>query len=134
MTARGDREGMERRRTTARGSKGKRDVKEVAPKKQSILLSSIPDSLPRPDVARLIPLEVAWELRAVPLAIEDGVLTVAMSSPDDDESIDAVIKAVGCEVFPVLSPPDQIESAFQRLRALSLAASCDQREPTIGER
>lgn len=78
----------------------------------------IPATLPRPEVARLVPLEVALELRAVPLAIEEGVLTVAMADPNQHEAIEALTGVTGHEVFPVWTPPDQLEAALQRLAAL----------------
>ncbi len=78
----------------------------------------IPVHLPMPEVARLIPLEMARELMAVPLAMEEEVLTVAMASPDDGESIEALEQISGHRVFLVLSPLDQLESALQRLEAL----------------
>ncbi len=78
----------------------------------------IPANLPTADVAKLIPWEVADELRAVPLAMEDGVITVAVAGPRAQESLEAVIRATGHKVYPVLSPPDQLEAALRRLRAM----------------
>lgn len=94
------------------------DINLAAHKRPSILFMDIPHSLPRPEVAKLIPLEVAVQLQVVPLAMEDGVLTVAVASPDAFESIDALVEITGYRVFPVLSPPDQLEAALERLRAL----------------
>ncbi len=78
----------------------------------------IPESLPTPAAAHIIPIEVALQLRAVPLAMEGGVLTVAMANPHDLEAVELLVKVSGHEVFPVLSPPDQLEAALQRLKAL----------------
>ena len=78
----------------------------------------IPKNLPGQEVAKLVPLQVALQLQAVPLAIEEGLLTVAMAAPDDRESLDALKKASGQQIFPVWSPPDQIEAALERLRHL----------------
>lgn len=86
----------------------------------------IPVHLPRPEVARLIPLEVARKLMAVPLAMEEGVLTVAMATPDDHESMKALAQISGHQVFLVLSPPEQLEAALQRLEALCYGDPCDQ--------
>jgi hypothetical protein len=94
------------------------DVNLVAHKSPSILFMNIPHSLPRPEVAKLVPLEVAVQLQVVPLAMEDGVLTVAVASPDAFEAIDALVEITGYRVFPVLSPADQLEAALERLRAL----------------
>jgi hypothetical protein len=87
----------------------------------------IPAHLPTPEVARLIPLEVARELMAVPLAKEEEVLTVAMASPDDRESIEALVEITGYQVFPVLSPPEQLESALERLETLYYGHPCEKK-------
>ncbi len=94
------------------------DINLAVHNRPSILFMNIPHSLPRPEVAKLVPLEVAVQLQVVPLAMEDGVLTVAVASPDAFESIDALAEITGHKVFPVLSPPDQLEAALERLRAL----------------
>ena len=86
----------------------------------------IPESLPMVAVAKLIPLEVARELMAVPLAMEEGILTVAMASPGDRESIEALTQISGHQVFLVLSPPSQLEAALQRLEAICYGDPCDQ--------
>lgn len=86
----------------------------------------IPAHLPRPEVAKLIPLEVARELMAVPLAMEEEVLTVAMANPHDRESTETLARISGHQVFPVLSPVDQLEAALQRLEALCYSDSCNQ--------
>ncbi len=94
------------------------DINLAAHNRPGILFTNIPHSLPRPEVAKLVPLEVAVQLHVVPLAMEDGVLTVAVASPDAFESMDALAEITGHNVFPVLSPPDQLEAALERLRAL----------------
>lgn len=96
-------------------------------KRQGIPSMDIPAHLPTPAVARLIPLEVARELMAVPLAMEEEVLTVAVASPDNRESIDALAQISGHQVFLVLSPPDQLEAALQRLEALCYGDPCEQK-------
>lgn len=103
-----------------------RSVTIDACKRLGIPSLDIPVSLPRPEVARLVPLEVARELMAVPLAMEEEVLTVAMASPDDRESIETLVEITGYQVFPVLSPPEQLESALERLEALWYGGSCEQ--------
>jgi len=93
-------------------------------RRRGIPSMDIPVNLPKPEVARLIPLEVARELMAVPLAMEEEVLTVAMASPDDRESIETLVEITGYQVFPVLSPPEQLESALERLEALYYGDPC----------
>lgn len=86
-------------------------------------------ALPTPEVVGLVPSEMALKLRAVPLAMEDGVLTVAMADPTERESIDALIEVTGHQVFPVWSPPNQLEAALERLAALSQAISDEPDSP-----
>lgn len=103
-----------------------RSVTVDACKRLGIPSMDIPAHLPTPEVARLIPLEVSRELMAVPLAMEKEVLTVAMASPDDCASIEALVEITGYQVFPVLSPPEQLESALERLEALYYGDPGDQ--------
>ena len=87
------------------------------------------DNLPTSAAAKLIPLEVARALGAVPLAVEEGVLTVAIASPDDREAIETLAQTSGHRVFVVLSPPDQLEAALQRLKALCYEQPSGEEEP-----
>lgn len=103
-----------------------RSVTIEACKRLGIPSMDIPDYLPTPEVARVIPLEVARELMAVPLAIEEGILTVAMASPYDGEAVAALVESSGYEIFPVLSPLDQLEAALQRVEGLWYGDPCDQ--------
>lgn len=89
-----------------------------ARKRLGIPSMDIPAHLPTPEVARLIPLEVARELVAVPLAMEEEVLTVAMASPHDPEAAKTLARISGHQVFAVSAPLDQLEAALQRLEAL----------------
>jgi len=83
-----------------------------------IVLIDIPERLPTRDVVRLVLPEVAEQLRAVPLAVEDGALTAAIASPRDRAAIDVLAEMTGYDVFPVLSPPHQWDAALERFRAL----------------
>lgn len=116
-----------------RGAHVGRSVTIDACKRLGIPSMDIPAHLPTPEVARLIPLEVARELMAVPLAQEEEVLTVAMASPDDRESIEALVEITGYRVFPVLSPPEQVESALERLEALYYGHPCEQKSAKENE-
>ncbi len=105
---------------------GEQGVIVGACRKLGIPSMDIPVDLPTPEVARVIPLEVARELMAVPLAIEEGILTVAMASPYDGEAVAALVESSGYEIFPVLSPLDQLEAALQRVEGLWYGDPCDQ--------
>jgi len=121
-----DWEEVNKGKTVERRFVGERRLTVGVCKRLAIPSMDIPAHLPRPEVARLIPLEVARELMAVPLAMEEEVLTVAVASPDNRESIDALAQISGHQVFLVLSPPDQLEAALQRLEALCYGDPCDQ--------
>ena len=95
-------------------------------KRRGIPWMDIPAHLPTPEVVTLIPLEVARELRAVPLAMEEGVLTVAVATFDGCQSIDFLTEISGCQIFLVLSPLDQLKVALQRLETLWEGGSCEQ--------
>lgn len=95
-------------------------------KRQGIPWMDIPAHLPTPEVATLIPLEVARELRAVPLAMEEGVLTVAVATFDGCQSIDFLTEVSGCQIFLVLSTLDQLKVALERLETLRGSGPCEQ--------
>jgi len=66
------------------------------------------------------------------LAMEEGVLTVAMASLDDWESVETLAEVSSYQVFLVLSPLDQLEAALQRLEALCCGDPCEQ--PSKGKK
>jgi|GEM_PF-4667650 len=127
-----DCEEVNKGKTVERRPAGERSSTVSGCRRRGIPCMNIPAHLPTPEIARLIPLEVARELMAVPLAMEEEVLTVAMASPDDRESIEALEQISGHQVFLVLSPLDQLESALQRLEALRYRDPGDQ--PTEEEK
>jgi hypothetical protein len=53
------------------------------------------DLVVNPKLARRLPSEVAWRCHALPLAEDDGRITVAMADPDDAEARDAVVAELG---------------------------------------
>jgi type IV pilus assembly protein PilB len=69
----------------------------------------------RPEVARLLPHEVARQYRAVPVAQEDGHLTVAMAEPHRPDLVESLAAMLGQPIFPVLSTAEEIEIALARL-------------------
>lgn len=48
-----------------------------------------------PGLARRLPSDLAWRFHALPLAEENGCVTIAMAYPDDAEARDAVVTALG---------------------------------------
>lgn len=68
------------------------------------------------EIMSLLPLEIARQYQAIPLAEEDGCLTVAMAKPDDQAYIAALEAATGYRIFPVYSSPLDISAALEQLR------------------
>ncbi|MBN1658536.1 MAG: universal stress protein [Anaerolineae bacterium] len=83
-----------------------------------------------PQVARRLPPELAWRLHALPVAEDNGQLTVAMANPDDPGARDAVVAALGPVACVVRADPDVIDSHLARIwgesatRPLDLIACC----------
>jgi type IV pilus assembly protein PilB len=67
-----------------------------------------------PDLIAVVPPEMAREYQLVPLAHEDGVLTIAMADPCNIVAVDAVRKAVGCAVNVAAASPAEIRAALER--------------------
>jgi type II secretory ATPase GspE/PulE/Tfp pilus assembly ATPase PilB-like protein len=59
-----------------------------------------------------IPLEVAKKTRAIGLYIFNGVLTVAMSSPDDQETVKRLGQIARIPVSPVFALPREVEDSI----------------------
>lgn len=70
---------------------------------------------PRPEVARLLPYDVARRYRAIPVAQEDGRLTVAMAEPHRPDLVATLTALLGLPIFPVLSAAEEIDIALDRL-------------------
>ena len=59
-----------------------------------------------------VPVEIARRVRAIPLYRLGDAVTVAMAGPADAKSVGALETFLGSRVSPVLSFPDEIESAI----------------------
>ena len=67
---------------------------------------------PPPDVMEAMTLEVAKRYRAVPVALRDGTLVVAISDPMDMETADALAFVLNRDVEYVCATPDAITKAI----------------------
>jgi len=76
---------------------------------------ALPSEMPRPEVARLLPQDIARRYRAIPVAQEDGRLTVAMAEPHRADLVSALAAVLGQPIFPVLSAAEEIDIALARL-------------------
>ena len=83
-----------------------------------------------PQVARRLPPDLAWRLHALPVAEDNGRITVAMANPDDPNARDAVIAALGAVACVVRADPSLIDLHLARIwgerttRPLGLVACC----------
>jgi type IV pilus assembly protein PilB len=68
-----------------------------------------------PDLAKLVPRDVAEEYGMVPLACKDGVVTVAMAEPPDLYAVDNLRFILNCEISFVLAGKDTVRDAISSL-------------------
>jgi len=72
-------------------------------------------SPPDPDLAKIVPRDVAEEYGMVPLAHKDGVVTVAMAEPPDLYAVDNLRFILNCEISFVLAGKDTVRDAISSL-------------------
>lgn len=69
---------------------------------------------PHPSALDSLPREVAQRYHAVPLELNANAIKVAVSDPLDTDTIDSLSHVMQRPVEPVLSMPDEIDSAIER--------------------
>jgi nucleotide-binding universal stress UspA family protein len=91
-----------------------------------------------PDLARQLPWSLAFKYHAIPIARDNGHVTVVMADPDDNEGRAALAAALEAEVHPVSGNPGIIDQLLVDLwpeapdRALTLLL-CPQTEPAVAD-
>ena len=75
-----------------------------------VLASSITD-----EAVKLIPLEIARKVRAIGIYVIDGVLTVAMATPEDTSLVHSLERIAQIPLSPVFSLPCEIDDAISVL-------------------
>ncbi len=65
-----------------------------------------------PNVTALISAELAREFKVFPVKVERNQAWVIMLDPDDREARDALYRATGCEIVPVMGLPAAIHWAI----------------------
>ena len=70
------------------------------------------------DTARLLPHETAWLHHALPIAVEDDVLVVAVEDPTDEEALDIVRTALGRESRFVVATRSEILRVLDELSGI----------------
>ncbi len=86
-----------------------------------------------PKLATKVPAKVAEHYNLVPVAIEDGVLKVAISDPLDIHTLDELRRILAMEVEPVVSTSEEIEKARNRFYGIGGATMMGLEEERIAE-
>lgn len=68
-----------------------------------------------PMLARLLPSDLAWRCRALPLAEDNGRITVAMADPDDAAAREAIVAALGPRSCVVRGSPLAIDARLAEI-------------------
>src|SRR5712692_7595755 len=76
---------------------------------------SLAEAPPDPAAVGLVPREFALRHQALPLAIDEGTLTVALGNPMDLQVVDDLRLATGMIVRPVVAPAAEIRRALEQL-------------------
>ena len=74
----------------------------------------LPSHVP-PSLRRIVALELARDLCAVPIGRTRGVLTVAMRDPADSAAVQRLAAATGLTIFPVLAAERDLTGALEQL-------------------
>ncbi len=73
----------------------------------------VPETV-NPQLVRLLPEEMARSRQAVPVAVEDGTMTLAMAAPDDIETISETELITGYHVEPVVTLEADLQATLDR--------------------
>jgi len=76
---------------------------------------SLAERPPDPAAVGLVPREFALRRQALPLAVDEGTLTVALGNPMDLQIVDDLRLATGMIVRAVVAPPAEIRRALEQL-------------------
>jgi hypothetical protein len=90
------------------------DIRLLAKKAGIPYLSLLPRKLPL-KLQQLISPQLALELGCFPLGRERDTLTVAIANPQDRQILDRLQKETGLHIFPVLAPPQELQTALEQL-------------------
>ncbi len=66
-------------------------------------------------LVRNFPLTLAQTCRAVPVAVKDGRLEVAMADPTDIDVVEKIEMVTGKEIQPLIAPQSSIDKMIERL-------------------
>jgi type IV pilus assembly protein PilB len=72
------------------------------------------ETLVEPSAARRIKESFARRYQALPVAMQDGRLVVAMANPSDVLALDDIRSLTGCDLRPLMAEPGQLSRAIDR--------------------
>ncbi|MFC1736956.1 GspE/PulE family protein [Candidatus Hydrogenedentota bacterium] len=75
---------------------------------------------PDEEAVRLVPMELAYKHRVVPLAVENGNLTIAMADPADLRAIDDIKLVSERKVVRVVASESDVMKSIERFYGLSV--------------
>jgi len=78
------------------------------------VLKRIPESVVQNEAVRALPAQVALKHQALPLAVGDGCLTLAVADPFNFAALEDARFATGLRVEPVLAPPGEVQRLTER--------------------
>ncbi len=70
------------------------------------------------DVLMLLPQDLAKRYKAVPIALKEGILTVAMIDPEDFDALQTIRKETGLTIKPALTTRDGISAVLDQYTGL----------------
>jgi hypothetical protein len=100
------------------GESDQRDRLRLRARSLGVPFLHLPPALP-PECAGALPVELARELRAVPVGRTETALTVALDTRWDARLLFRLRAATGLEIFPVLTLPDELDRALGQFRRQS---------------
>ncbi len=90
------------------------DLPVLARKMGIPYLSLLPRQLPS-SLKQLVSTQLAQELHCYPIGRERNMLTVAMSNPQDNQALNRLQQETGLRIFPVLTHPQELQTALEQL-------------------
>ncbi len=98
----------------AAGQDEREDLSALARRLGLPYLSPLPRRVPQ-SVLQLVDPRLAQELRCLPVGRERNMLTVAVADPDHLPALERLQRETGLHIFPVLTPPQELQLALERL-------------------
>jgi hypothetical protein len=103
------------RRQNKNAQNGSTEVLPALARKLGIPYLSLLPRTPLAQVQQLMNPQLAKALRCYPLGRERNMLTVAISNPENSAILDQLRQETGLQIFPVLAPPEELQSALEQL-------------------